>query len=299
MKRVLITGANGFLGRNLVKDLERKYNVSTLSRSNADFNVDLSTSIPKLDKEYNYIIHAAGKAHSVPRNGQEEQEFFKVNFDGTQRLLTSLEVHKECLETFVFISTVAVYGKDFGEKIDEEHPLDGYTAYAKSKIKAEKLVEEWCAANGVHSLILRLPLLVGPNPPGNLGAMIKGIRTGRYLSIDQGRARRSAVLVDDIAKLLLGDISVSGIYNLTDNYNPSFREFEVIIVDQLGGRLPRSISAKIAYLIGLVGDVIPRFPVNSLKVKKMTSDLTFSSEKANQMLNWRPRKVIDHFKLFK
>lgn len=299
MKRVLITGANGFLGRNLVRVLERKYNVSTLSRSNAEFNVDLSTSIPKLNKDYNYVIHAAGKAHSVPRNSQEEQEFFKVNFDGTQRLLTSLEVHKESLETFVFISTVAVYGKDFGDKIHEEHPLDGHTAYAKSKIKAEKLVEEWCAENSVQCLILRLPLLVGPNPPGNLGVMIKGIRTGRYLSVDQGRARRSAVLVDDIAKLLLEDISMEGIYNLTDNYNPSFRELEMIIANQLGCRLPRSISTKIAYLIGLVGDVIPSFPVNSFKVKKMTSDLTFSSEKANQVLNWRPRKVIDHFKLFR
>lgn len=86
-------------------------------------------------------------------------------------------------KAFIFISSVAVYGCDSGENITEEHSLDGTTPYALSKIKAEKYLEGWCIMHNVKLSILRPSLIAGPNPPGNLGAMIRGIRNGKYLSI--------------------------------------------------------------------------------------------------------------------
>ena len=86
-------------------------------------------------------------------------------------------------KAFIFISTVAVYGCEFGNDITEEHPLNGMTPYAESKKKAELYLKVWCRELNVVLSIIRPSLIVGPNPPGTLGYMIKGIRTRRYLSI--------------------------------------------------------------------------------------------------------------------
>jgi len=72
-------------------------------------------------------------------------------------------------ESFIFVSTVAVYGCETGEDIDENHPLKGNTPYALSKIQAEKFLTEWCHTNNVKLGIIRPSLIAGPNPPGNLG----------------------------------------------------------------------------------------------------------------------------------
>ena len=78
----------------------------------------------------------------------------------------------------------------------------GGTPYADSKIQAEELLREWGKLNNVNMLILRLPLLVGENPPGNLGSMIRAIKKGYYFRIGDGSARRSMVLAEDIAEVV-------------------------------------------------------------------------------------------------
>lgn len=299
MERILITGGNGFLGSNLKNVLGNSFDVYSLGRKSTNYNFDLTTDVPKFRGSFNYIIHAAGKAHVVPKTNEEKESFFKVNELGTKNLLDSLEPIIEKLKTFVFISTVSVYGKEEGVNITEEDPLLGETPYALSKINAEKLVQEWCNKNNIKCLILRLPLLAGPNPPGNLGAMIHGIKYNKYFSVNQGKAKRSVVLVDDIANMLIDNFDKEGVFNLTDDYNPSFRELEIVISKQLMKRSPHSISIVIAKILGLIGDIIPKFPVNSYKVSKMVSNLTFNCDKAKRELNWKPKKVINNFLIIK
>lgn len=120
--------------------------------------------------------------HTLCLRRRQRNDFFDVNLQGTKNLCTALE-QSGIPKSFIFISTVAVYGCDSGENITEEYPLNGTTPYALSKIKAEKYLEEWCAMHNVKLSILRPSLIAGPNPPGNLGAMIHGIENGKYLSI--------------------------------------------------------------------------------------------------------------------
>lgn len=82
------------------------------------------------------VLHACGKAHIVPRTEEEKQAFFDVNYTGTIHLCEALE-RVGGPKALIFISTVAVYGYESGEMITEEHPLNGDTPYAKSKIMAE------------------------------------------------------------------------------------------------------------------------------------------------------------------
>lgn len=290
----LVTGANGFLGRNVVPRLRQPY--VTLSRSDATYPVDLARNVPRLQEAPEVVLHLAGKAHSVPTTDAEKEAFFQVNLKGTQNLVAGLE-RVGLPRAFVFVSTVAVYGVDEGIDITETHPLQGDTPYALSKIQAEAFLEAWGTERGVRVGILRLPLIAGPNPPGNLGAMIQGIKTGKYLRFGRGKTRKSVVLAQDVASVLPALLERGGTYNLTDGYHPSFAELENEISQQLGKAPPRAVPLSVAHLLGKVGDVVGRFPVNSSTVHKMTSDLTFDDAKARGRLNWAPRRVLDHLEV--
>ena len=293
---LLFTGASGFLGNNIIHLLNGTYNIISVGLSPQDtYLVDIATDIPTFTDAFDVVFHAAGKAHSVPKTEAEERLFFDVNLQGTKNLCTALE-RSGIPKAFIFISTVAVYGCDSGEDITEEHPLNGTTPYALSKIKAEKYLEGWCAMHNVKLSILRPSLIAGPNPPGNLGAMIRGIRNGKYLSIAGGKARKSVLMVQDIANLLPMLIEKGGIYNVCDSYQPSFRELEMVICKQLNKKRPISIPYWLAKSMAVIGDCLgEKAPINSLKLRKITSSLTFSNEKAVRELKWKPMNVLETF----
>lgn len=298
MNKILFTGASGFLGNNLKPLLNKLYNLKTLGLTDNDnIRVNLATTVSEIKAPFDVILHAAGKAHVVPKTEAEKKAFFDVNYQGTVNLCKALE-KSSVPSAFIFISTVAVYGLETGEEITEEHPLNGDSPYALSKIQAEQFLMEWCKKNNVVLSILRPSLIAGPNPPGNLGAMIQGIQTGRYLSIAGGKARKSILMVQDIARLLPALIEKGGVYNVCDNSQPTFRELETLIAQQLNKHAPLSIPYWLAKSMALAGDLVGKgAPINSLKLSKITESLTFSNEKAKRELNWQPLNVLENFKI--
>lgn len=297
MKKTLVTGATGFLGKYIVNDLSEKAIISSLSRTSGDYKFSLEFQIPEFNESFDIVIHNAGKAHIVPKTIEEEQAFFQVNVQGTQNLLYGIERSGILPNSFIFISSVAVYGIDQGESINENSPLLAKDPYGLSKIKAEQLVIDWCNKNNVVCTILRLPLLVGVNPPGNLGAMIKGIQKGYYFNIVGGQARKSMVLANDVARILLKVAEIGGIYNLTDGFHPNFYELSNAIAKQNRKTNPFNLPFFIAKTIALLGDFIgAKFPLDSNKLNKITSDLTFEDTKARKVLEWKPNNVLDYYK---
>lgn len=296
--KLLFTGASGFLGNNICPLLKDKFDIETVGLlTQDDYTVNIAREIPTLTERYDMVFHAAGKAHFVPRTKAEEQLFFDVNLQGTKNLCMGLE-KIGIPKSFIFVSTVAVYGCDFGENISEEHSLDGKSPYAMSKIMAEEYLQEWCATHGVKLGIIRPSLIAGPNPSGNLKAMIDGIRTGKYLSIAGGRAKKSVLMVQDIARLIPLLAERGGIYNVCDSYQPAFRELEFVVSRQLNKHIPLSIPYWLAKCVALVGDCMGgKAPIDSLKLQKITKSLTFSNEKAVRELGWTPMNVLDNFKI--
>lgn len=294
---ILLTGASGFLGSTLIKNLNDHHIVSLGRGQASDIVSDLATEVPRI-VPVEVIIHAAGKAHTVPKTEEEKQLFFDVNLNGTQNLLKSIEEAGKLPRSFIFISSVAVYGVDAGLNIPESHPLNAKDPYGISKIQAEQLIQEWCKEKNVICSILRLPLLAGPKPPGNLGAMIKGIKKGYYFNIAGGLAKKSVVLTDDISSIIPALIEKGGVYNLTDGENPSFFELSEKISNQLQKPKPFNMPLWIAGLIAAIGDIVGRrFPLNSSKLKKITADLTFDDTKARNVLGWKPKRVLDDFRI--
>ncbi len=297
--KLLYTGASGFLGYNTLPILHKEYElVHTMGLSaEDDIKVNLAKVVPPINTHYDVVLHACGKAHVVPKTEAEKKSFYDVNYQGTINLCAALE-KVGVPKALVFISTVAVYGCDFGDLITEEHPRNGETPYAKSKIMAEDFLVDWCAKNNVVLGILRPSLLAGKNAPGNLGAMVNGIKKGFYLNIAGGKVQKSVLMAEDIANLLPLLIEKGGTYNVCDTNQPSFGELANSVAKQLQKRTPISIPYWMAWCMAKVGDLLgSKAPINSLKLEKITKSLTFSNEKARKELGWEPMDVLEHYKI--
>lgn len=298
MQKLLFTGASGFLGYNIRPLLEKQYDVHTIGLTDEDdIKINMAKEVPPVKTHYDLVLHAAGKAHTVPKTEAEKQVFFDVNYQGTVNLCTALE-KAGVPKALVFISTVAVYGCEFGELIGEEHPLEGDSPYAKSKIMAEEYLTDWSGKHGVVLGILRPSLLAGHRAPGNLGAMVEGIRKGFYLNIAGGKVRKSVLMAEDIARLLPLLAEKGGVYNVCDSYQPTFGELSASVARQLGKRKPISIPYWMAWCMAKVGDLLgKKAPINSYKLEKMTKSLTFSNDKARRELGWEPLDVLTNYEI--
>ena len=294
----MFTGGTGFLGKNVMPILTQKYDVTTCGITPDDMiKANLAKEVPELSERYDVVLHACGKAHVVPKTEAEKQAFYDVNYQGTVNLCSALE--KACLpKALVFISTVAVYGCEYGDLITEEHQLEGDSPYAESKIMAEKYLTEWCTKNGVVLGILRPSLLAGKNAPGNLGTMVNGIKKGFYMNIAGGKVVKSILMAEDIAHLVPLLEEKGGIYNVCDTRQPSFGEISASVAKQLGKHKPISIPYWMAWCMAKVGDLLgSKAPINTYKLEKMTKSLTFSNEKARKELGWEPLDVLTNYKI--
>lgn len=298
MLTLLFTGGTGYLGYNIKPILDKDFDVTTIGITDNDMlKANLACEVPVLPHKYDVVLHAAGKAHTYPKTEAEKQAFYDVNYKGTIHLCDALE-KVGVPSALVFISTMAVYGSDGSACVTEDFPLKGNSPYAKSKIKAEEYLIDWCKRNGVVLGILRPSLLAGPNPPGNLGAMINGIKKGRYLSVGKGDARKSFLMVYDIGHVIPELIKVGGIYNICDDKSVSYRDMELLISRQLNKRPPMSIPLWIAKVFAKVGDCMgKKAPINSIKLDKLTRTSIYSSAKIQSALNWHPQRILDNFKI--
>ena len=220
-----------------------------------------------------------------------------MNYQGTINLCKAIE-KVEAPKALIFISTVAVYGCEFGDLITEEHPLVGTTPYADSKIKAEEYLTQWSKRHGVVLGILRPSLLAGIGAPGNLGAMVNGVKKGFYMNIAGGKVVKSILMAEDIANILPALVKKGGIYNVCDTRQPSFGDLSASVARQLGKHKPISIPYWMAKCMALIGDCLgAKAPINSYKLKKMTKRLTFSNEKARKELGWEPLDVLTNYRI--
>jgi nucleoside-diphosphate-sugar epimerase len=293
MKTILLTGSKGFLGRIIYSELHNKCNLLTLARSNANFCIDLSVSIPQIPK-VDIIVHTLGKAHDLNYDNFSYYDYFKNNVLATSNLLEGLDKNN-LPSSFIYMSTVSVYGKTSGINITEDYPLEATDPYGLSKIQTEQLLLKWSNKHNIHLLILRLPLLIGVNPVGNYKSLISAIKYNLYFNIKNADVKKSYLLASDIAKNILNFANHSGIYNLTDGSDLTITEFSNAIALKLKKPLPLTIPYEFLKIISLIGNYLGKIsPINSRKFYKLTQSLTFSNKKAVDILQWKPNNIIDN-----
>lgn len=309
--KLLLTGYPGFLAGSIKDYFEQAdWTVDTLGlldpsddklvRTGIHIKCNLADQIPDLaGQKYDLVIHAAGKAHIVPRTNEEKKSFYDVNVTGTEHLLTALQ--KTPPKSIVFISSVAVYGVESGEQIKEDAPLLAKSPYGESKIMAEKLIRETSFSKSVIRGIVRLPLIAGKNAPGNLGSMINAIQKGFYFNVAGGKAARSVVLKEDIAPFLKALGEHGGTYNFTDRHGLTYAALYDEIRRHVSCPKRPNLPYWFAWCIALAGECL-RFvtrhqvPFDFYRLNKLTTNLTFDSSLAEKEIPFTPRIVLNNIK---
>lgn len=316
--KVLITGANGFVGRAIVSEVSRNnFQVFQLVNINSySKNLENGTNIYKADiSDYENLtavveepgidvfIHAAGLAHQFGK--QNKEDFWKVNVRGTEnaaKLAVSLKAAH-----FILISSVAVYGNqpiksdessEGRKEITEEAECNPQNFYARSKYESEKNAVRICEANGIALTILRLATVIGEDDKGNVARLINTIDKNRFVWIGNGENLKSLIFKDDVAKACLkvfGKTNGTEVFNVTGEA-VSMKTVVGEIADRLGKNIPRlAISSRLLKRIFLLNS--KTFKIKKLEnfaatVEKWLSDDVFSGEKFKQGYGFQAETTI-------
>ena len=199
-KHVIVTGAAGFIGRRLCEALRARGRVTAVVRSAQTSGpwddaiiADLSRDdIPPREFEgADVVFHLAGRAHAVAERASDVALYRSVNVEGTRRVLAATRAAG--VRRVVFASSV----KAMGEDGDTGAPQ---SAYGVSKRDAEDAV--W-AVGIPESVVLRLSLVYGPGVEGNLGGMLRAVKSGRFPPPPRVHNRRAMVHVDDVVRVAM------------------------------------------------------------------------------------------------
>ena len=152
MKRILITGANSYIGTSFEKWLQQwpdKYYVNTIDMIDGSWRQKSFTG-------YDVVFHVAGIAH-VKETKKNKELYYRVNRDLTYE--TATKARAEGVKHFIFLSSMSVYGIENGV-INRNTLLNPTTNYGKSKLQAEKLIQP-LNDDSFKVVILRPPMVYG------------------------------------------------------------------------------------------------------------------------------------------
>ena len=283
VKSILLTGHTGFLGSLIYEELKKSFRVLTAGRDvSCDYNVDFSKWDGALELKHSIdaIVHVAGLAHNKAKS---KEELIAVNTTSVEHLLTLAVKNK--IESFIFFSSTAVYGQTYGVNIPEKSSHRGKSNFAMSKIEAEKVIE---SSKLGSKLTLRLPLVLGPNPPGNLGRLLKSISSGYHIYLQGNRALNSVVFSSDVANFisqwLLQQKKASGTINLCNQTAPTFNWIEDAIAES--GDYSFRFSVPIKLLWVAVNWMRAKLNISIPLVGKLFYSLTFSDQLAREKFGY-------------
>jgi nucleoside-diphosphate-sugar epimerase len=220
MSNLLITGANGFVGRALVSKLAlesnhfvrasvRKKITQFPSQIKVVENMDASSDTNWTDalRDIDIVVHLLARVHIMDDKAADPlREFRNINVDVTIAL--AKEAARSGIKRFIFLSSVKVNGESTFDRPFTEtnlaHPED---AYAISKWEAEEALRQIGKETGMEVVIIRSPLVYGPNVKANFLKMMQYVKRGIPLPLGSIQNKRSLIGIDNLIDFITTTIS--------------------------------------------------------------------------------------------
>lgn len=249
-QHVLITGANGFLGSEIVQQaLKARLAVSATDKYAESVTTDLDyrpadildlSSLKSIFRDVSQVIHVAGLAHIFNKTQAVIAPFKAINEQGTANVARAAA--ETGVRHFILISSVSVYGAFTQGVYNESAPCHPEGPYAESKYQAEQRAIEIAQHSGMALTILRLATLYGEGDPGNVARLMRTIDRGRFIWVGNGANRKSLLHREDAARacvtVALHPCTGVQIYNVSAQAN-TMREVVEGLAAALGRSLPR------------------------------------------------------------
>jgi UDP-glucose 4-epimerase len=268
-KQILVTGANGFLGREIVfrlltsgitvraTDVGATGSVSGIEYKKAD--ITRPEELPPVFQNATTVIHVAGLAHIFSLDATSVEKLRQINEIGTANVAAAAAAAS--VGHMILISSVSVYGPLTSGLYDENSPCNSVGSYALSKRNAELRASEIARESRMALTILRLATLHGEGDPGNVGRLMRTLDKGRFLWIGGGSNRKSLLYKGDAARACaaVAQLPASGI-NVFNVSAPACTMREIVdgLAGALGKRpLPVRVPASLALLLSRYLSRIP------------------------------------------
>ena len=297
MTKILVTGANGFVGRALCAALSQagyevlaavrqtipEYSVPQVIVGSGATSIDWRKALQGVDT----IIHLAARVHVMFDSANDPlTEFRKVNTVGTEHLARSSAASG--VKRFVYVSTIGVNGLLTYEnsKFCEESIANPHNPYSLSKWEAEEVLKKVASETGLDVVIVRPPLVYGLGAPGNFAQLISVLKRGLPLPFALVRNKRSLIYVGNLVDALLlcatHPAAAGQTYLVSDGEDLSTSDL-LHNLSTLMGRSPRLFAFPTA-LLKLAGHLTGK----SKQIEQLLCSLQLDSSKIRRELGWKP-----------
>lgn len=289
-EKILITGANGFLGFHLI-EAALQNNLQVYAAVRKESKIDHIKHLPivftfldysnlfKLQNEiiagqYDYIIHAAGLT-----KGMNKEEFNMVNAQYSLCLGKAALTPQARIKKFIFISSLAAIGPidKYSNKINELTPANPVTSYGKSKLLAERMLEKLT----LPLIILRPTAVYGPRDK-DIFIMFKAIKRGVEMYLGKQNQQLTFIYVKDVANLAISALFSDriGAYNITDGNNYTRYDLAIYLKQYLK---QKTIKFHLSIIVVKITTFILEY-----SMRMFNKNSVLNREKLNELLadNW-------------
>ena len=309
MKKIFITGANGFIGKSLCQTLSKlnRSVVGTVRSKNSFLTLpgvkfilvkdnSFQTNLSQTLEDCEYIIHCAGKAHVMNKKDKLD-DYNLVNTEFTKNL--AIQAAKAGVKRLVFLSSVKVNGESTDEVSDNiavkyqknkvfthSHLPKPEGTYSISKFEAEKLLWKVSIKTGLEVTVVRMPLVYGRGAKGNLKRLIKLVKSGLPLPLGRVQNQRSMIGIDNLVNLLIRCIdhpdAAGKTFLVSDGEDLSTPDLINHIASSMGRRA-RLFDAPI-FLLKIAGYVLGK----KKDIDRLIGSLKIDNSYTREVLNWTP-----------
>ncbi len=304
MKKLLLTGATGFVGKALLAELLQNNFEVIISVRNTPIpsspkvkTIKIGSIIASTDwspalQDIGIVIHSAARVHIMQDSSTNPlAEFRKTNVDGTLNLARQAE--KSGVSRFIFISSIKANGNSSSslsmlKPDDVDPPTD---PYGLSKYEAEQGLLELAKNSKMEVVIIRPPLVYGPNVKGNFLSLLKYIKKGLPLPLGSINNQRSLVALDNLVNFIrlcaTHPKAANEIFLISDGEDVSTTELLIKIAIAFNKKpflipIPAATLSFIAKLFGKDAMAI-----------RLLESLQVDNSKAIELINWRPVISMD------
>lgn len=298
--RVLVTGASGFVGRQLCEHLNRQGLLVRAAFRSRQHDINFPASIEQYivgsigaDTDWSHalrdvdvVIHLAARVHVMQESAQDAMELYRqVNVQGTQAL--ARQAAAAGIKRLIFLSSIKVNGEETGSTLfTVDSPDNPQDAYAVSKMEAEQVLHQLVVEKPMEIVIVRPPLVYGPGVKANFLRLIQLIERRTPLPFGVIKNKRSLLfvgnLVDALTVLATHPAAKGRTYLIADQETFSTPEL-ITVLAGLFGKNPCLIPIPL-FLLKLMGQLSGK----SAEIERLTQSLHIDSSAIRNELNWTP-----------